>query len=366
MIINKKRNLVTLIVIFGVLLASIFATALIYDNGTFNESSLESQANESIDVSLNEINFDNEINEIILSGNKEVPPPNTNATGQVNINFDDSRLILEGNFEDLSSPLHAVSGSSAHVHKAPQGENGPVVFNVVVNPSNDNKSGSLSLSAILTEDQVLDLKNGLYYINVHSEIYPNGEIRAQLIGNISSDDKKDTDSVNDFLDMRAYFGYGRIASIEGARGFVAQTLWLRNVIENENSAQLDSMQTNLTSIGGGILRIGVEDESQKFQLEKVGSPKGTIAFNVKDNSNTIGRLSLTRTPYSDVSKWDGTLDINSGPFKGQYIAQFNTKSMIVEDSEQIFNLADEVSDLNPEDEQAYFHNLLNSMNDRVA
>jgi hypothetical protein len=32
----------------------------------------------------------------------------------------------------------------------------------------------------LNAEQVTDLKAGLYYVNLHSATYPNGEIRGQL------------------------------------------------------------------------------------------------------------------------------------------------------------------------------------------
>jgi hypothetical protein len=32
----------------------------------------------------------------------------------------------------------------------------------------------------LTSQEEADLKNGLYYVNIHSDAYPDGEIRGQL------------------------------------------------------------------------------------------------------------------------------------------------------------------------------------------
>ena len=36
-------------------------------------------------------------------------------------------------------------------------------------------------SADITESQISDLKAGKYYVNVHTAMFPDGEIRGQLV-----------------------------------------------------------------------------------------------------------------------------------------------------------------------------------------
>ena len=43
-----------------------------------------------------------------------------------------------------------------------------------------NFASPLAFVDTLTAEQVADLKAGLYYVNIHSKKYPNGEIRGQL------------------------------------------------------------------------------------------------------------------------------------------------------------------------------------------
>ena len=63
-----------------------------------------------------------------------------------------------------------------HIHKGAAGTSGPVVFDLGTSFS----SGYTFKSAALTTDQVADLKAGLYYVNIHTQKAPNGEIRGQL------------------------------------------------------------------------------------------------------------------------------------------------------------------------------------------
>lgn len=65
------------------------------------------------------------------------------------------------------------SQTGAHFHKGAVGVNGPVQVALTL--------GSPSAgSTTLTVAQVADLEAGLWYVNVHSSIFPGGEIRGQL------------------------------------------------------------------------------------------------------------------------------------------------------------------------------------------
>jgi hypothetical protein len=63
---------------------------------------------------------------------------------------------------------------AAHIHKALAGTVGPPVFPLTGN--NGNYSGT----QMLTADQVADLRAGLWYANIHSNMFQDGEIRGQL------------------------------------------------------------------------------------------------------------------------------------------------------------------------------------------
>jgi len=106
-----------------------------------------------------------------LSGYFQVPPVQTQATGTATLKLDNvaKTFTLKVNYEGLTP-------TAAHIHRAAKGENGPVVIPLIVGPS-----PMIYMSAPLTSAEEADLKNGLYYVNIHTEAYPNGEIRGQLI-----------------------------------------------------------------------------------------------------------------------------------------------------------------------------------------
>jgi hypothetical protein len=117
-----------------------------------------------------------------LSGAEEVPPVSTAASGQARFTF----------FQDLDNLLYQVSVADitgitqAHIHLGPRGVNGDIVHWLydptgVQAPGNtfdpDNPvGGSIRLDA----ENLVDLLTRFYYVNVHTETYPAGEIRGQI------------------------------------------------------------------------------------------------------------------------------------------------------------------------------------------
>jgi hypothetical protein len=108
----------------------------------------------------------------VLSGSQEVPPTGSAATGTfvAFLHEPDNRLVYEVNTSGL------VNVTAAHVHPAPAGVNGPVLF-----PLNGGAGNYCGVSDRLTAAQVATLKaNGMYF-NVHTAAFPGGEIRGQMI-----------------------------------------------------------------------------------------------------------------------------------------------------------------------------------------
>ena len=108
---------------------------------------------------------------VTLSGDQEVPPVTTSAsgTGTISVGADKS---VSG-----SIMVKGVSATAAHIHEAAKGKNGPVI--VPLTKSGDN-TFSVAPGAKLNDAQMQALQAGNLYVNVHSAANPNGEIRAQL------------------------------------------------------------------------------------------------------------------------------------------------------------------------------------------
>jgi uncharacterized repeat protein (TIGR01451 family) len=106
-----------------------------------------------------------------LNGSQEVPPTNSGAIGTATLVLspDDKSARVSLNFSGLSSPQ-----TDAHIHgPAAIGSESGVLFALPVGQVSDFKID-------LTPGQAQDLKNGLFYVNVHSTAFPGGEIRGQF------------------------------------------------------------------------------------------------------------------------------------------------------------------------------------------
>ncbi len=69
---------------------------------------------------------------------------------------------------------------AAHIHKAPAGANGGVIFTLFNGTGTFNPNTPISGEQTLTEAQANDLKAGTYYVNVHTAAHGGGEIRGQV------------------------------------------------------------------------------------------------------------------------------------------------------------------------------------------
>jgi hypothetical protein len=111
-----------------------------------------------------------------LSGDSEVPPRDTTGSGHVSLWFDDtdSSWSLTGWFADLVG-----DSTAAHIHgPAFPWENAGVLHHLTIDVG--ARSGSITGSGWFTAEQVGWLHEGRLYVNLHSVVYPPGEIRGQL------------------------------------------------------------------------------------------------------------------------------------------------------------------------------------------
>ena len=152
-----------------------------------------------------------------LTGDSEVPPVTTNATGtaEFELNDDGDEMSYDLEVEDIEGVLFA------HIHQGSDSENGPIVvtlFNATDGPT-DEIDGTLESGDFAAEDfegplqgqNMTDLvdaiEGGQAYVNVHTEANPPGEVRGTIEvapaatsddgGGDDSDDSDDNDDNDD-------------------------------------------------------------------------------------------------------------------------------------------------------------------------
>lgn len=112
------------------------------------------------------------------SGDQEVPPSGSPATGTMTGVYDDvaNTFSFEWSVMDL---LGTPASPGSHIHNAPAGSNGPIVFGF----NNPDGSWPLMGSATwsgLSPDEVQALFDGNLYINFHTDQFAPGELRGQI------------------------------------------------------------------------------------------------------------------------------------------------------------------------------------------
>ncbi|MCP9237629.1 CHRD domain-containing protein [Lewinella sp. JB7] len=125
----------------------------------------------------------------LLSGQQEVLPVATAATGSVRVEFaavgsEDLRVTVSGSFENLSSPVATEVNGGAHLHIGYPGRNGGVVIPLSLSLAEDSLSATLTAESnvytVALED-LAGLDPGELYVNVHSQNYPGGELRGAVL-----------------------------------------------------------------------------------------------------------------------------------------------------------------------------------------
>ena len=132
-----------------------------------------------------------------LSGDQEVPPIQTSASGKAWFKPMQDNLGFKVNVTDIQGV------TMAHIHSGKQGENGPPIVPLY---KSDTPSGQISgilakgnvtadtfqgpMAGKSISDLVTAMQNGETYVNIHTQQNPDGEIRGQIMmSNSTTTDK---------------------------------------------------------------------------------------------------------------------------------------------------------------------------------
>ncbi len=125
-----------------------------------------------------------------LNGAQEVPPSATAASGSAQITIND----VAGTISFVSATFSFSSDLvAAHLHKAPPGIDGPVVYDLLsaIDAIGPVTVGAISIPGSLVfagTSKPIDIALAvainaspfLYYMNIHTTAFPGGEVRGQL------------------------------------------------------------------------------------------------------------------------------------------------------------------------------------------
>ncbi len=123
-----------------------------------------------------------------LTGQEEVPPVDTQATGMAEF----TPVMPRNETVDFNVNATNIQGvTQGHIHSGALGENGEVVvtlFNFTSAQNEVSENGTIAASNLegpmqgkTIADLITAMKDGSTYANFHTEQNPNGEIRGQIM-----------------------------------------------------------------------------------------------------------------------------------------------------------------------------------------
>jgi hypothetical protein len=184
------------------------AFALIF-NPSMGETTLKNQVSPSVTQGLLASNLMANLNEAestlmaqgasgqtvtryvaVLKRSDIVPTtPSTSAFGAAGAVLVGDRLVIRGDFSNLSSDLRDYATdpldppnpnitSAIHVHRGEPTENGPFQYALTVTPNETGRAGRFSGEYTLTSEQRQALSVGQLYVDIHTTRNRGGELRG--------------------------------------------------------------------------------------------------------------------------------------------------------------------------------------------
>lgn len=114
---------------------------------------------------------------VALTGAQQVPPVQTSATATADLSYDPATRVVTWSvtYSGLSGPA-----TMAHFHgPAAAGKNGPPV--IWLTEKGKPAGSPIKGQATLTPEQAQQFSAGEWYINVHTQANPGGEVRGQVV-----------------------------------------------------------------------------------------------------------------------------------------------------------------------------------------
>lgn len=125
-----------------------------------------------------------------LSGGEAGPAVTTTATGKAEfeLSMDGKELTYKLTVTDIENT------TAAHIHLGVVGKEGPPLTGLFAGPKKEGKFSGVLAEGVLTEKSLMGslkgkplselvelIKSGGTYVNVHTDGYPGGELRGQIL-----------------------------------------------------------------------------------------------------------------------------------------------------------------------------------------
>lgn len=109
------------------------------------------------------------------------PVENANAalvtgSGSATATLGGRTLMVRGSFEGMKS-----AATIAQIHLGPKGVRGPAIFDLTVAKGPATGAGTIAGTFLLTPEQVEALRQSRFYIQIHSESVPDGNLWGWLV-----------------------------------------------------------------------------------------------------------------------------------------------------------------------------------------
>jgi hypothetical protein len=112
-------------------------------------------------------------NEVNAQGDPDQGDPDGSGTAQITPKVSKKKVCFDITVSDIALPA-----TMAHIHKAPAGQNGPIVVILRAPDENGLSSGCTKAKSALIRD--IKANPSDYYVNVHNSDFTGGALRGQL------------------------------------------------------------------------------------------------------------------------------------------------------------------------------------------
>jgi hypothetical protein len=218
-----------------------------------------------------------------LAGSQEVPVNASTAIGAATFTVDPTTKMLTGTVTTAG-----IVATASHIHEGAPGVAGPVIIPLTGGPGGVY---TVPANTVLTDAQFTSMQANNYYVNVHSDAFPAGEIRGQIILRTSFatlDATQETPATTSTAT-----GYGAL-SVDPVSGAVSGSVVTAGItgtdahIHEGAAGVAGPVLIPLTDAGGGVWTVPAGATLTAAQVTSWGN--GNLYYNVHTTANPGGEI----------------------------------------------------------------------------